>query len=54
MLILLYSGMNLTSTFLYMLYEILGNNNNSIANYIFCLTKNQPQDGSQLEPKHVV
>ena len=36
--------------------DLVGNNNNSIANCIFCLTKksNQPQDGSQLQPKHVV
>jgi hypothetical protein len=34
---------------------ILFNNNNSIANCIFYLTKksNQPEDGSKLEPKNV-
>ena len=36
--------------------DLVGNNNNSIANCIFYLTKkgNQLEDGSQLVPKHVV
>jgi len=35
--------------------DLVGNNNNRIANCVFHLTKksNQPEDGSQLEPKHV-
>ena len=43
--------------FLYVTTQDLeGNNNNSIANCVFYLTKksNQPEDGSKLEPKHVV
>ena len=42
--------------FLYVIQDLVGNNNNSIANYIYFLTKksNQLEDGSQLEPKHVV
>jgi hypothetical protein len=34
--------------FLYVIRVLVGNNNNSIANYIFYLTKknNQPEDGS--------
>jgi hypothetical protein len=41
---------------LYVIRDPVGNNKNSIANCIFYLTKksNQPEDGSQLEPKHVV
>ena len=41
--------------FLYVTRDLVGNKNNSIANCIFYLTKksNQPEDGSQLEPKHV-
>jgi len=40
---------------LYVTGDLVGNNNNSIANCIFYLTKksNQPEDGSLLEPKHV-
>ena len=40
----------------YVIQDLVGNNNNSIANCIFCLTKksNQPEDDSQLQPKHVV
>jgi hypothetical protein len=36
--------------------NLVGKNNNSIANYIFYLTKksDQSEDGSKLEPKHVV
>jgi len=42
--------------FLYVIRDLVGNNNNSIANCMFYLTKksNQPEDGSYLEPKHVV
>ena len=39
---------------LYVIQDLIGNNNNSIANCIFDLTKksNQLEDGPQLEPKH--
>ena len=41
--------------FCYVIRDIVGNNNSSIANCILYLTKksNQPEDGTQLEPKHV-
>jgi hypothetical protein len=53
-LILLYSGSNVK--ILYGIRYLVGNNNNGIVNCIFYLTKesNQPEDGSLLEPKHVV
>jgi hypothetical protein len=40
---------------LYIIRDIVGNNNNSIDNYIFYHTKksNHTEDGSYLEPKHV-
>jgi len=40
---------------LYVIQDLVGNNNNNIANCIFYLTKksNEPEDGSLLEPKHV-
>ena len=42
--------------FLYAIRDLVGNSNNSTVNCIFYLTKksNQPEDGSKLEPKHVV
>jgi len=42
--------------FLYVIRDLVGNKNNSIANCILYLIKksNQPEDGSQLEPKYVV
>ena len=45
-LILLYSGINVK--ILYVIRDLVGNNNNGIANCIFYLTKesNQPEDGS--------
>jgi len=41
---------------LYVVQVLVRNHNNSIANCIFYLTKksSQSEDGSQLEPKHVV
>ena len=44
------------SKFLYVIRDLIGNNNSNIANCIFYLNKksNQPEDGSQLVPKHVV
>ena len=46
----------LLQTVIYVTRDLVGNNNNRIANCVFCLTKksNQPEDGSQLEQKHVV
>jgi len=49
MLILLYSGITVKIfKFLYVIQDLVGNNNNSVANCIFYLTKkrNQPVDGS--------
>ena len=42
--------------FIYVVRDLVGNNNNSIVNCIFYLIKksNQPEVGSLLEPKHVV
>ena len=42
--------------FLCVIGDLVGNKDNSIVNCIFYLTKesNQPEDGSQLEPKDVV
>jgi hypothetical protein len=41
---------------IYVIRDLVGNNNNSTADCIFYLTKksNQPEDGSLLEPKNVV
>jgi hypothetical protein len=41
--------------FSYVIRDLVDNKNNSVANCVFYLTKknNQPEDGSQLEPKHV-
>ena len=42
--------------FLCVIRDLVSNNNNSIVNCIFYLTNksNQPEDGSLLQPKHVV
>jgi len=42
--------------FSYVIRDLVGNNKNSIAKWIFYLPKksNQPGDSSQLELKHVV
>jgi len=42
--------------FVYVIQDVIGYNNNSIANCILYLTKksNQPEDGLKLESKHVV
>jgi hypothetical protein len=42
--------------FLYVIRDLVGNENNSISNCIFYLTKksNQTEDGSQLQRKLVV
>jgi len=42
--------------YIYVIQDLVGNNNNNIANCIFYLTEksDQAEDGLQLEPKHVV
>ena len=48
-------NMKILTLISYVIRDLVGNKNKSIANCIFYLTEksNQPEDGSQLELKHV-